>query len=60
MRLNGGDAMKKFKVVQVVEEVYIIEAEDEESAVDMVYSGHVEPTRYGYKFIDSVEEEEEQ
>lgn len=52
--------MKKFKVVQVVEEVYIIEAEDEESAVDMVYSGHVEPTRYGYKFIDSVEEEEEQ
>ena len=58
MRLNGGDTMKKFKVVQVVEEVYIIEAEDAESAVDMVYSGHVEPTSYGDMSIESIVEEQ--
>ena len=50
--------MKKFKIVQVVEEIYIIEAEDVESAVDMVYSGHVEPTSYGDMSIESIVEEQ--
>ena len=48
--------MKKFKIVQVIEEIYIIEAEDVESAVDMVYSGHVEPTSYGDMSIESINE----
>ena len=49
--------MKKFKIVQVIEEIYILEAEDVESAVDMVYSGHVEPTSYGDMSIESIKEE---
>ena len=30
--------------------------EDAESAVDMVYSGHVEPTSYGDMSIESINE----
>ena len=52
--------MKTFKIVQVVEEIYIIEAEDEETATDILYSGGIEPNKYGYMFVDSVEEYNEE
>ena len=52
--------MKTFKIVQLVEEIYIIEAEDIESAVDEVYSGLIEPSKYGDMSIESVEEYNEE
>lgn len=48
--------MKIFKIIQTVEEVFYIDAETQEAAIEILYNGMIEPTEYGNMTIDSVEE----
>jgi hypothetical protein len=48
--------MKRFRIIQTVAEIYYIEAETEEEAIEILYDGELEPNEYGTMNIDSVEE----
>lgn len=48
--------MKIFKIIQTVEEIFYIDAETQEAAIEILYNGMIEPTEYGTMTIDSVEE----
>ena len=48
--------MKRFKIIQTVEEIYYIDAETQEAAISKLYDGEIEPHKYCSMRIDSVEE----
>jgi hypothetical protein len=48
--------MKRFKIIQTVEEVFYIDAETQEAAIEILYNGELEPSEYGSMRVDSVEE----
>lgn len=48
--------MKRFKIIQTVEEIFYIDAETADAATEILYAGMIEPTEYGNMTIDSVEE----
>ena len=37
--------MKKYRIIQIVEETYYIEAESEDDALEALYSGECEPRK---------------
>lgn len=48
--------MTTYKIVQTVEEIYYIEANTKEEAVEVLYAGFVEPTEFGDMMtVDSIE-----
>ena len=47
--------MAIYKIVQIVEEIYYIEAETKEEAVGALYAGFVEPTEFGDMTVDSID-----
>ena len=47
--------MTMYRIKQMVEEIYFIEAETEEDATEILFSGHVEPDTYGKMDITDIE-----
>ena len=47
--------MAMYKIVQTVEEIYYIEANTKEEAVEVLYAGFVEPTEFGDMSVDSID-----
>ena len=53
---NGGDIMKKFQVIMHASEIYEVEAEDEDEALEIVSCGEIEPIDKEYYDEDEVRE----
>lgn len=47
--------MTTYKIVQTVEEIYYIEANTKEEAVEVLYAGFFEPTEFGDMIVDSID-----
>lgn len=48
--------MKSYRIIQIVEETYYIEAENEDDAIDIMHSGEVEPRKIHDGDVTVVEE----
>ena len=53
---NGGDIMKKFQVIMHASEIYEVEAEDEDEALEIISLGEIEPIDKEYFDEDEVKE----